>query len=314
LLANAHLLPCKLRFARNFVPRRNSLCINLPKVSGMKSRIVLNLVLFTLVVGIGLLLYFKPQSNAPSEYRLSTLQAGDIKRITIDKPAELSLEKRDRGWFITHPFKARANAVQVERLLEILSVTSKQRFPANDLMRFDLDQPQARLTLGEQTFSFGAFNPLSAEQYVATADNVYLVSPRYGAAVAMPPNTFVNHLLLADNETPSGFDFPGYKLTRVNGAWSMSPTPAELSQDQLNRFADEWRLAYSIASEPAKPAPGAEQIIIMLDNGSSVLLQVLQKQPQLILLRDDEMIAYRFTGDVAKRLLDPFAAASKAQK
>jgi hypothetical protein len=280
----------------------------------MKSRIVLNLVLFTLVVGIGLLLYFKPQSNAPSEYRLSTLQAGDIKRITIDKPAELSLEKRDRGWFITHPFKARANAVQVERLLEILSVTSKQRFPANDLMRFDLDQPQARLTLGEQTFSFGAFNPLSAEQYVATADNVYLVSPRYGAAVAMPSNTFVNHLLLADNETPSGFDFPGYKLTRVNGAWSMSPTPAELSQDQLNRFADEWRLAYSIASEPAKPAPGAEQIIIMLDNGSSVLLQVLQKQPQLILLRDDEMIAYRFTGDVAKRLLDPFAAASKAQK
>jgi hypothetical protein len=260
------------------------------------------------------LLYFKPQSNAPSEYRLSSLQAGDIKSIMIDKPAVLSLEKRDRGWFITHPFKARANAVQVERLLEMLSVTSKQRFPANDLMRFDLDQPQARLTLGEQTFSFGAFNPLSAEQYVATADNVYLVSPRYGAAVAMPPNTFVNHLLLADNETPSGFDFPGYKLTRVNGAWSMSPTPAELSQDQLNRFADEWRLAYSIASEPAKPTPGAEQIRIMLDNGGSVLLQVLQKQPQLILLRDDEMIAYRFTGDVAKRLLDPFAAASKAQK
>lgn len=280
----------------------------------MKPRIWLNLALLLAVAGLASLLYFKPQSNAPSEYRLSSLQAGDIKSIMIDKPAVLSLEKRDRGWFITHPFKARANAVQVERLLEMLSVTSKQRFPANDLMRFDLDQPQARLTLGEQTFSFGAFNPLSAEQYVATADNVYLVSPRYGAAVAMPPNTFVNHLLLADNETPSGFDFPGYKLTRVNGAWSMSPTPAELSQDQLNRFADEWRLAYSIASEPAKPAPGAEQIRIMLDNGGSVLLQVLQKQPQLILLRDDEMIAYRFTGDVAKRLLDPFAAASKAQK
>lgn len=280
----------------------------------MKPRIWLNLALLLAVACLASLFYFKPQSNAPSEYRLSSLQAGDIKRVTIDKPAVLSLEKRDRGWFITHPFKARANAVQVERLLEILSATSKQRFPPNDLTRFDLDQPQARLTLGKQTFSFGALNPLSAEQYVATADNIYLVPPRYGAAVAMPPNTFLNHLLLADNETPTGIDLPGYKLARVNGAWSVSPAPAQLSQDQLNRFADEWRLAYSIASEPAKPAPGAEQIRIMLDNGGSVLLQVLQKQPQLILLRDDEMIAYRFPGDVAKRLLDPFAAASKAQK
>ena len=280
----------------------------------MKSRIVLNLVLFTLVVGIGLLLYFKTQGNAPSEYRLSTLQAGDVNNITIDIPFALTLEKRDHGWFITRPFMARANVFQVERLLEILSVTSKQRFPANDLTRFDLDQPQARLTLGKQAFSFGALNPLTTEQYVATADNVYLLPPRYGAAAAMPPNTFLNHLLLANNEKPAGFDLPGYKLARVNGAWSVSPAPAQLSQDQLNRFADEWRYAYSIASEPAKPAPGAEQIRITLDNGGSVLLQVLQKRPQLILLRDDEMMAYRFPEDVAKRLLDPFAAAATAQK
>ncbi|MFI4922460.1 MAG: DUF4340 domain-containing protein [Burkholderiales bacterium] len=279
----------------------------------MKPRIWLNLALLLAVAGLASLLYFKPQSNAPSEYRLSTLQASDIQSITIDKPAELSLEKRDHGWFITRPFVARADTFQVERLLEILSATSQQRFPANDLKRFDLDQPQARLTLGKQAFSFGALNPLTAEQYVATADNVYLVSPRYGAAAAVPPDNFLNHLLLTKNETPTGFDLPGYKLARVNGAWSVSPAPAELSQDQLNRFADEWRHAYSSASEPANPAPGAEQIRIMLDNGGSVLLHILQKRPQLILLRDDEMIAYHFPGDVAKRLLDPFAAASKAQ-
>jgi len=129
----------------------------------MKSRFWLNLALLLAAAGIGLLLYFNPQSNAPIEYRLSTLQAGDIKRITIDKPAGLSLEKRDGGWFITSPFKARADAVQVDRLLDILSASSKQRFPANDLARFDLDQPRARLTLGEQTFSFGALNRLTQE-------------------------------------------------------------------------------------------------------------------------------------------------------
>jgi hypothetical protein len=280
----------------------------------MKSRIILNLVLFTLVLGIGLLLYFNPQSNAPSEYRLSTLQAGEIKRITIDKPAGFSLEKRDGGWIITSPFKARADAVQVDRLLDILSASSKQRFPANDLARFDLDQPQARLTLGEQTFSFGALNPLTQDQYVATAGNVYLEPPRYGAAAAMPLNNLLNHQLLGDTEIPTAFDLPGYKLTRVNGTWTVSPASAQLSQDQLNRFADGWRHAYSIASEPAKPAPGAQQIKITLDKGGSLLLQILQKQPQLILLRDDEMIAYRFPDDVARRLLDPFAGASRAEK
>lgn len=280
----------------------------------MKPRNWLNIALLLAAAGLASLLYFKLPSNAPSGYRLSTLQANDIKSIMIDKPAELSLEKRDHSWFITRPFVARANIFQVERLLEILSATSQQRFPANDLTRFDLDQPQARLTLGKQAFSFGALNTLTAEQYVATAENVYLVSPRYGAAVAMPPDNFLNHLLLANNETPTGFDLPGYKLARVNGTWSVSPAPAELSQDQLNRFADEWRHAYSSASEPANPAPGAEQIRITLDNGGSVLLHVLQRRPQLILLRDDEMIAYHFPGDVAKRLLDPFATATKAQK
>jgi len=280
----------------------------------MKPRIWLNLALLLAAAGLATLLYFKPQSNAPGEYRLSMLQASDIKSITIDKPAELSLEKRDHGWVITRPFTARADTFQVERLLEILSATSQQRFPANDLARFDLDQPQARLTLGKQAFSFGALNPLTAEQYVATAENIYLVSPRYGSAVAVSPNNYLNHLLLANNEIPTGFDLPGYKLARVNGAWSVTPAPAELSQDQLNRFADEWRNAYSSISKPAYPAPGTEQIRIMLDNGSGVLLHVLQRLPQLVLLRDDEMIAYHFPGDVAKRLLDPFAAASKAQK
>lgn len=280
----------------------------------MKSRIVLNLVLFTLVAGIGLLLYFKTHGKASNEYRLSTQRPGDIKNINIDKPAALTLEKRGHDWYITRPFTARANAFQVEHLLEILSAASKQRFAANDLTRFDLDQPQASLTLGKQVFSFGALNPLTAEQYVATADNVYLVPPRYGAAVGMPPNSYLNHLLLAESEIPTGFDLPGYKLTRVNGIWSVSPAPAEISQDQLNRFADEWRYAYSIASEPAKPAPYTEQIKITLDNGGSVLLHILQKQPQLILLRDDEMIAYRFPGDVARRMLDPFAGVSKTQK
>ncbi len=280
----------------------------------MKSRIWLNLALLLAVACLASLLYFKSLGNAPNEFRLSTLQAGDIKRITIDKPDALTLEKRGHGWYITRPYVARANAFQVERLLEILSVTSKQRFPANDLTRFDLDQPQERLTLGQQTFSFGALNPLTGEQYVATADNVYLVPQRCGAAVAMPLDSFLNHLLLADNEIPAGFNLPGYKLTRVNGAWSVSPAPAELSQDQLNRFADEWRYAYSISSQPAKPPPGVEQIRIMLDNGGSVLLYIMQKQPQLILVRDDEMIAYRFPGDVSKRLLDPYDATIKAQK
>ena len=280
----------------------------------MKSRVWLNVVLLLAVAGLASVFYFKSLSKAASAYRLSTQQAADIQSIIIDKPAALAFERRGQNWFVTRPFTARANAFQVEHLLEILSATSKQRFAANDLARFDLDQPRARLTLGNQTFSFGALNPLTAEQYVSTENGVYLVAPRYGAAATTPPESFLNHLLLAENELPTGFDLPGYRLRRVNGVWNVSPAPAEFSQDQLNRFADEWHYAYSIATEPAKPAPYAEQIKVTLNNGGSVVLHILQKQPELVLLRDDEMIAYRFPKDVARRLLDPFLAAPETEK
>ena len=49
------------------------------------------------------------------------------------------LEKRGEEWFLTSPFAARAEPLQVERLLAIAEAKSPARLAATDLARFELD-------------------------------------------------------------------------------------------------------------------------------------------------------------------------------
>src|SRR5689334_22478293 len=131
----------------------------------MKLRWAVNLLL--LIGVIGLAVYAWQRSNRPSEpsYKVSTLDAGAVSKIGVKvKSAEgYSLEKRDNTWYLTTPVQARADQTQVQRILDVLSATSKEQLPATDLKRFDLDAPAIALTVDSQSFSFGTLNPLTQE-------------------------------------------------------------------------------------------------------------------------------------------------------
>jgi hypothetical protein len=47
---------------------------------------------------------------------------------------------------------------------------------------------------------------------------------------------------------------------------------------------------------------------VTLQDGRTLALGVLEREPDLVLLRPDERIQYQFLGDVGKRLLSPPAA------
>ena len=65
----------------------------------------------------------------------------------------------------------------VERLLRIAESRSIARFPFTDPARFGLEPPDTRLTLDGETFSYGAINETTREQYVATRDTYGLTPP-----------------------------------------------------------------------------------------------------------------------------------------
>jgi Domain of unknown function (DUF4340) len=272
----------------------------------MKRNLWINVALLTAVAALALFAYLKPHQSQP-EHRLSTLKAADARTIMIEIAggAPIALERAASEWRLSAPFAARADDFQSQRLLEILDATSKDRFPAAGLARFDLNEPNARLTINRQAFSFGAVNPMSREQYVLTQDGIYLIALRYGAALPKNALQLVNRQLFAAEEAPVALEFQEFRLAQQDGKWVMSPAVVDSSQDDINRWIDEWRLATALAVLPMSNRKPLATIKARLRSGNDVTLTVLQREPELVLARSDQQFEYQFAGEAAKRLLAP---------
>lgn len=274
----------------------------------MKFRVLLNLALAGLVAVLILLVWLKPRPTAQNEFKLSTLTSASINRIAIEKPGQptIVLQKTPAGWRLIAPFQARAESGAVERLLAILSATSLQRFPATDLGRFQLDLPLLQLTLNDQKFSFGTQNTLTGEIYVATHGGVHLVAPSYLAYALKIPADFATHALLAEEEKLTGFDFSDLKLNQDSeGKWSVSPAHPNWSQDDINRWVDEWRNTSSLVTQPYDGTAAPESFTLHLTDGKLIACKILRHEPELVILREDEKLQYHFPAEIGKRLLRP---------
>ena len=273
----------------------------------MKSRILLNLVLFAVVAGLSLFIYLKPKPASHSEFPLSSQASNTIRQIKIEKKGQpaIELQKRGDAWFLATPFQGRGNIFKVDQLLDLLKATSKQRFEATHLERFELDKPLLTLTFNQQIFYFGTINPLSQEQYVSTGNAVYLLPTSYFSTALAQPSDFASKKILAEDEIPAGFIFDTLHLTRSNGNWVASPDKPGLSQDRLNAFADHWREASALLSQPYDQSKPLEEFSLRLTTGKIIPIKILQRQPELILLRADENLQYHFPQETAASLLNP---------
>jgi hypothetical protein len=127
--------------------------------------------------------------------------------------------------------------------------------------------------------------------------------------MAVPKDAWqlISRQLFADNELPAAFKLPDFKLAQQNGKWALSPSPkTALSQDDFNQWIDDWRYASALAVQPADKHAAVATIKVKLQDGRTVNLAVLQRAPQLILMRDDQpAFEYQFTDDVTRQLLAP---------
>jgi Domain of unknown function (DUF4340) len=277
----------------------------------MKRGLWVNVALLSAVVALLLFAWVKPDKTEP-DFKLSTLNAADARNIKIEiaGAAPIVLERPASGWQITSPLAARADTFQVQRLLGILEATSKDRFPAAGLARFDLNEPYARLTINGQVFSFGAANPISREQYAMTQDGIYLIGLRHGATLPGNVLQLVSKQLFAPEEAPVAFEFKEFSLVQHDGRWQLTPSAADLGPDDINRWVDEWRLATALAAQPASHRKPLAMIKVRLKGGDNITLSLLQREPQLVLARSDQKFEYQLAGASAQRLLAPPAADS----
>ncbi len=275
----------------------------------MRSRLLLNLALLLAVAALAAAVYWQRKDKDAALHRLSAQDPAAIASVRVERPGQppLVLERRGGGWGMSSPLAARAEPIQVERLLAVLAAESRQRLPATDLARFELDRPAARLVADGQALAFGTVNPLTREQYVQAGDWVYLVDARRTADALAPATRYLSPRLLAEEETPAGFDFGDLSLQQADGKWVLQPAPTERpSQDDLNRWAQEWRLAR--AQQVESLAAGAKPLAtvkVTLTAGQTLAIEVLAREPETVLARPDEKLEYRFPRAVGERLLNP---------
>lgn len=275
----------------------------------MKPRLLLNLALLAAIVLLGAFAWLGRRQPAADTHRISGLDPAAVASVRVERPGQppVALERRGGAWRMTSPLSARAEPIQVQRLLGFLGATSRQRLPARELERFDLDRPVARITADGEIFSFGSLNPVAGGQYVQAGDWVYLVDRRHTAEALLPASRLLSPRLLAEEEVPVGFELGEVALKQTDGKWLLEPAPdTQVSQDDLNRWVQEWRLALaqqvgSLAAD-AKPV---STLRISLVGGTVITVEVRAREPETVLARPDEKLEYRFPTVVGDRLLTP---------
>jgi hypothetical protein len=278
----------------------------------------LNALLAAAVVALGAFFHFRPTQDAAVEYPLSALKSQEARSLRIERAgtAPILLDRKQDAWFISAPFAARADASRVRQLLEIVEARAAHRLPAGDRGRFGLEQPEVRIIVDGLPFSFGMVSEFTREQYVMSGDAVYAVHPRYGAALPANADQMVSRQLFGADESPVRIALRDFAVEQRDGKWMLAPGSADLSQDELLRWVDEWRLASALRVEPRSAARSQDEIKVQLKNAGGFTLGVLSREPELVLARSDEKLQYRFGAELAKRLLSPPAAArdERAQK
>ncbi len=272
---------------------------------------VVNLLLLIGVIGLGGYAWHQAKQPKAPSYKLSALTIGGVKKVAVAPRSApgYTLEKRGETWFLTAPIEARADQTQVQRMLDLLSAASKEKLAATDLKRFDLDPPALKVSMDDQTFSFGGTNPLSQDQYLGTGDGVYLVSAYYASLVPRTSDRMLTHSLFNESEKAVGFKFKGFSVEQKDGKWMLAPRPSSdeegLSQDDLNRWADDWHYASSLVTQPWSGKPTPDVVEVKLTDGKSITFVVVRRAPELILARPDEKLQFQFSGEMTRRLLNP---------
>jgi hypothetical protein len=264
--------------------------------------------LLIVIAALAAWIHYRPRPESTTTHALSVLKPAAVRRAQLERGSSatsITLEQVDNTWRMTAPFAARLDQFQVERLLSILQAHSSVRYPATELARFGLDRPLAAVTADGQTFAFGAINNTTREQYVMTRNEVYLVALTYGAALPRNADALLARQLLAPGEIPVRFDLPDLTVALENGNWAVAPAVPDLSADDRNAWVDAWRNASAMSVYRHDGARAIQNIKITLKDGRTLDLNIVKREPELILLRADEGVQYLFVPDVAKRLISP---------
>lgn len=271
----------------------------------MTSRWLAILALVMLAVALAILAHFAPRGDARNTFPISSLAGRDVRLIRVEHGTRLTAVLAHEGgrWRLTAPLEVPADAFQVDRILAILSARSPQRMAPTELGRFELDPASLRVAFDDQVLHFGMVNAVTQEQYVLTGDALYVIDPRYGAALPVDALQLAEHRIFPDDAVLVHLTLPDFSLVRGEAGWTMMPPHGRISQDDLNRFADDWRVATATRVTRATARTALGTVRIQLKDGEEIEFDIVERDSALVLRRSRLNIEYVFTEASARRML-----------
>ena len=268
---------------------------------------LVNLALLLAVAALAVVTYFRPAREEAPTHAVSSRLPAHARSVRIERagtPA-IAVEKQGETWRIVEPLRAEADADRVQRLLEILTARSAQRYDAGDTERFDLARPRTRLVIDGESYQFGMVNAVAGEQYVLVGGVVHAIASRYGAALPLHAADIARRQLLSHAEIPVRFEMGEFALRQEAGKWLMLPARKALSEDELASWVKAWRITAASRVAPLTQRSYAGELRIALASGTSLTFGIVQREPELVIAREDEKLQYHFPSVTARRLLAP---------
>jgi hypothetical protein len=280
----------------------------------IKPRTLVNIGLLVLVTIAAAVLYWTRVPEPASTFPVLPAALEEVQRIELERSSgmRVALAREHGRWRMQLPVAARLDDMALARILEFGRAQSQRRMPAADLQRFDLDQPWARIRFDSHVIELGMTNQMTQELYVRSGDHVHVLPARYTANVPGDASKLISHRLFAADEDPVAFRLERFSVRKESGRWLAEPDKGELSQDDLLRWVDQWRLASSIITQPQTDAPARAAIAVELRDGRTIPMHVIALAPDFVVRRADERLEYHFTSRLASVLLAaPGAAETK---
>jgi hypothetical protein len=280
----------------------------------MMRRLWLNLALLLIVIVLAVVAFLEPGSQQPESRRsLLSLSPAQVTQIQLQRNGAqtLQIERVDNGWMIVKPIRIAASDYRIDALLQLLNATSYASFPlsARPLSSFGLDKPSSQVSFNEQTVMFGDNEPLNNRRYILAGDQVQVIDDRYFYQSQLLLTALVDAALVPGGRSLKQIKLPGIVLQQHQGVWRATQFPsaetAEITPDSsdVSALVDEWRSIRALQiSEYQSDVPEANIELVFAD-GETMPLEILARDPELILGRRSLNLRFHFSADQADRLL-----------
>lgn len=282
----------------------------------MKTRSLPNLLLLLFVF---VLISFTMQTindNINSSKTLLDIQRDDIRNITIPRTqGNIVLNKIDNEWLMSTPYTVRSHSFRVDKLLDLIDIDINNTYEIDSekLKSFGLDTPRASIFFNDQAIHFGKQNPVTNKRYIQTEKFISLIDDQIYPLISSQPSSFVDLKIIDSGQVITALRLPDFSLLQQdNGHWSIAGKQ-QVSADQIQALLEHWRHAQAFAVHAYLPRKQLGSLVIELDSGRTIELEVSDTSPWLILGQKQLGIEYHFDSELYNRLFRLDHASAKSE-